>query len=184
MRNWLGDQPGNTTSNKVPTEIAYDDAGKAYWGFDIPDELKARTFKWLKLLLEPEIHIKRSWVDAVDPKATELLLENLRKKAVTVASDYVRLLWEHAKAQIINEHSRATYDFAEKSIVFTVPAVWSETAKHNTYLVAVGAGLASEDLKLQTISEPEAAAIAVLKDRGAMLEVSSTENLRAIANSF
>lgn len=171
VRNWAGDQPGDTTSNKVPTEIAYDYAGKAFWGFDIPEDLKEVIFRWLKLLLEPEIHTRRAWVDAIDPRVTEAMLAQLRKKAVTVASDYVRLLWEHVKEQIINEHSRATYDFAEKSVVFTVPAVWSETAKHNTYLVAVGAGLASEDLKLQTISEPEAAAVAVLKDRGALLQV-------------
>ena len=174
MRNWAGDQPGDTTSNKVPTEIAYDNTGRAFWGFDIPEGLNDQTFKWLKLLLEPEIHTRRAWVDAIDPRITEAMLENLRKKAIVVASDYVRLLWEHVKDQIINEHSRATYDFAEKSVVFTVPAVWSETAKHNTYLVAVGAGLASNDLKLQTISEPEAAAVAVLKDRGALLKVGSS----------
>lgn len=171
VRNWKGDLPGNTTSNKVPTEIAYDNAGKPHWGFDIPDELREETYRWLKLLLEPEVSDKRSWSDAVDPKSTELLLNRQRKEAIYVAADYVRLLWEHVKNQIINEHSKATYDFAEKSIVFTVPAVWSEMAKHNTYLVAVGAGLASKDLKLQTISEPEAAAIAVLKDRGALLKV-------------
>jgi hypothetical protein len=160
-------------SNKVPTEIAYDNTDRVFWGFDIPEDLNDQTFKWLKLLLEPDIHTRRAWVDAIDPMITGAMLENLRKEAIVVASDYVRHLWEHVKDQIINEHSRATYDFAEKSIVFTVPAVWSETAKHNTYLVAVGAGLALNDLKLQTISEPEAAAVAVLKDRGAMLQVGS-----------
>lgn len=44
-------------------------------------------------------------------------------------------------------------------------------AKHNTYLVAVEAGLATEDMTFQTISEPEAAAIAVLKDRSTSLKV-------------
>ena len=171
MRNWKGDLPGNTTSNKVPTEIAYDAAGEAYWGFDIPDELREETYRWLKLLLEPEISGKRNLSDAVDPKSTKALLSRQSKTAIDVAADYVRLLWEHAKDQIINEHSKAVYEFAEKSIVFTVPAVWSEMAKHNTYLVAVGAGLASEDLRLQTISEPEAAAIAVLRDRTTLLKV-------------
>ena len=171
MRNWKGDLPGNTTSNKIPTEIAYDASGKAHWGFNVPDELSEETYRWLKLLLEPEIFAKRNWSNALDPKSTKALLSRQRKVAIDVAADYVRLLWEHIKDQIINEHSKATYDFAEKSIVFTVPAVWSEMAKHNTYLVAVGAGLALEGLRLQTISEPEAAAIAVLRDRGTLLKV-------------
>ena len=171
VRNWKGDLPGNTTSNKVPTVIAYDAVGKVYWGFDALDELREETYRWLKLLLEPEVSGKRNLSDAVDQKATKALLSSQSKTAIDVAADYVRLLWEHVKDQIINEHSKATYDFAEKSIVFTVPAVWSEMAKHNTYLVAVGAGLALENLRLQTISEPEAAAIAVLRDRGTLLKV-------------
>jgi molecular chaperone DnaK (HSP70) len=171
VRNWKGDLPGNTTSNKVPTVIAYDAVGKVYWGFDALDELREETYRWLKLLLEPEVSGKRNLSDAVDQKATKVLLSSQSKTAIDVAADYVRLLWEHVKDQIINEHSKATYDFAEKSIVFTVPAVWSEMAKHNTYLVAVGAGLALENLRLQTISEPEAAAIAVLRDRGTLLKV-------------
>jgi hypothetical protein len=171
VRNWKGDLPGNTTSNKLPTEIAYDASGKAYWGFDVPEELREETYRWLKLLLEPEIVGNKNWSNAMDPKSTKALLMRQRKIAIDVAADYVRLLWEHVKDQIINEHSKATYDFADKSIVFTVPAVWSEMAKHNTYLVAVNAGLTSESLRLQTISEPEAAATAVLKDRGALLQV-------------
>ena len=61
--------------------------------------------------------------------------------------------------------SQATFNHAEKVILFTVPAVWSERAKHSTYMIAVGAGLASPEYSLQMISEPEAAAVAVLKDR-------------------
>lgn len=173
VRNWKGELPGNTTSNKVPTLIAYDDDGKPHWGFDIPSELDDATVKWVKLALEPEIHARGTFNDTgiIDPDISKRTLERLRHGAIEAASDYVRLLWEHVQAQIINEHSQATYNFAEKSVVFSVPAVWSETARHNTYLVAAGAGLASPDLNLQTISEPEAAAMAVLKERAPFLKV-------------
>jgi molecular chaperone DnaK (HSP70) len=173
VRNWKGELPGNTTSNKVPTLIAYDDDGKAYWGFDIPSKVDDDKIKWLKLLLEPGIHIQEIFndTDNIDCRLSRRTLERLHRHTIETASEYVKLLWEHVKAQIISEISQATYNFAEKSVVFSVPAVWSETAKHNTYLVAAGAGLASEDLNLQTISEPEAAAMAVLKERGPFLKV-------------
>jgi hypothetical protein len=174
VRNWKGELPGNTTSNKVPTLIAYDDEDKPHWGFDIPTHLDDRKIKWLKLALEPEIHARGRFndTDIIDIGQTRRNLERSRHQAIEVASDYVKFLWEHVKREIISELSQATYNFAEKSIVFTVPAVWSEKAKHNTYLVAAGAGLTSDDLNLQTISEPEAAAMAVLKERAPLLKVS------------
>jgi hypothetical protein len=57
-----------------------------------------------------------------------------------------------------------------QSPVFTVPAVGSEKAKHNTYFVAADAGLASDDLNLQ-------AAMAVLKERAPSLKVWSQKLL-------
>lgn len=177
VRNWKGELPGNTTSNKAPTLIAYDDDGKPYWGFDIPSKLDDDKIKWLKILLEPEIHVQGTFndTDIIDHYLSRRTLERFGRDAIEAASDYVRLLWEHIKDQIISEHSQATYRFAEKSVVFSVPAVWSEKAKHNTYLVAAGAGLASNELNLQTISEPEAAAMAVLNERKRFLKVCPRE---------
>lgn len=109
--------------------------------------------------------------DIIDLSEPTKILADCGRTPVEAASDYLRSLWEHVKNQIINEHSRAVYDFAEKSIVLTVPAIWSDAAKHNTYLVAAGAGLAAEEYSLQIVSEPEAAAIAVLKDRAGCLKV-------------
>lgn len=40
--------------------------------------------------------------------ATEALLKSERMEAIHVVADYVRLLWEHVKAQIIREHGEAT----------------------------------------------------------------------------
>jgi molecular chaperone DnaK (HSP70) len=171
VRNWRGKLPGNTTSNKVPSLIAIDEDGEVFWGFDIPHDLQAEAFKWLKLLLEPKQQLKEVYDSIFDPSITIAKLRDLRRTAVEIASEYLRLLFEHAKSQIIQEHSQATYNFAQKSIVLTVPAVWSNAAKHNTYLVAAGAGLADEEYQLKIVSEPEAAAIAVLQERGSLLEV-------------
>ena len=109
--------------------------------------------------------------DIIDLSEPTRILAKCGRTAIEAASDYLRRLWEHVENQIINEHSRAVYDYAEKSIVLSVPAIWSDSAKHNTYLVAAGAGLAKENYRLQIVSEPEAAAIAVLKDRAERIKV-------------
>jgi len=174
VRNWEGRLPGRTVSNKVPTLIAFDtkNDNKPYWGFDIPQHLESKTIKFVKLLLEPNASRKISSLnDVVDPEANGDILRKLEIEPVDAATQYIKLLWEHAKQQIVRHVTQATFDFAEKVVLFTVPAVWSDRAKHNTYMIAVGAGLADDDITLEMVSEPEAAAIAVLKDRSRMRSI-------------
>lgn len=111
----------------------------------------------------------------VDPEANGDLLQKLAIEPVEAATEYIKLLWEHAKQQIVRHVTEATFDFAEKVVLFTVPAVWSDRAKHNTYMIAVGAGLADDDITLEMVSEPEAAAIAVLKDRSRMRSIAKDD---------
>lgn len=168
-RDWDGLLPGDTTSNKVPTTLAYLDRLKSEpaWGYAIPPEADPQTLRWLKLLLEPDFSWSASSLakELVDPTPTKKLLTELNLSPLEAATTFLRLFWQHVEQQIINEHSRATYDQAEKHVVLTVPAVWSDVAKQNTFKMAEGAGLGREDLKLSTVAEPEAAAIAVLRNR-------------------
>lgn len=167
VSDWEGRLPGRATSSKVPTEIAFDDedGGKPYWGFDIPDHLKEKKIKYIKLFLEPEISRKISRLSRlVDLKATRACLEKGDRSPIEVAGAFIKCLWEHSKRQIIQHKGQATWNWADKVVLLTVPAIWSEQAKHNTYMVAFEAGLVSEDITLQTISEPEAAVVALLTD--------------------
>ena len=168
-RDWTGFLPGDTTSNKVPTTVAYLDGPEnpPVWGFAIPPEADAKTLRWLKLLLEPDFSWSASPLskELVDPSPTNKLLADLGITALQAATDFLKLFWAHVEQQIISEHSKATYDSALKSVVLTVPAVWSDAAKQNTFQLAEGAGIARKDLNLSTVAEPEAAAIAVLRNR-------------------
>ena len=104
IRNWEGRLPGRTVSNKVPTLIAFDqdDANRPYWGYDIPQNLENDTIKYVKLMLEPERSRKISSLnDIIDPEASHEILDRLGMAAIDAATQYVKLLWEHAKQQII-----------------------------------------------------------------------------------
>jgi hypothetical protein len=181
VRNWEGELPGNNTSNKVPTVLAYDESANVHWGFNIPYEYTHQAIRWVKLLLEPNLQLKDN--DAIDLSEPQKILEQSGRTAVQAASDFLKCLWNHIREQIIIEHSEAIFDFADKSIVLTVPAVWSEAAKHNTFLVASGAGLVTEKYKLQIVSEPEAAAIAVLRERARRLGVQLPTLMHDVANT-
>ena len=168
-RGWQGLLPGDTTSNKVPTTLAYVDGPdkEPVWGFAIPPEADPETMRWLKLLLEPDFSWSASSLakELVDPIPTKRLLQDLGLTPLEAATTFLRLFWQHVEQQIISEHSRHTYEVAEKHVVLTVPAVWSDAAKRNTFQMAEGAGLGRKELDLTTVAEPEAAAIAVLQNR-------------------
>jgi molecular chaperone DnaK (HSP70) len=169
VRNWTGKLPGDVSSSKVPSVIAYNVNGKIIWGFEALHSSTRQKFQWMKLLLEPELPLKPS--EVMDLEEIKRLLASQGKTAIQVASDYLKCLWEHVVAQICEDYGQGTFDFASKRIVLTVPAVWTPAARHNTFQVAAGAGLVCDDYDLQIISEPEAAATAILKDRENVVKV-------------
>ena len=120
--------------------------------------LRDESFKWIKILLE-EHH---EYVTTVEPvKDSNTLLRKVDKTAQGVVADYLRLLWGYTLDDI-----RKFYpDFQEiftLRVVLTVPAVWSHAAKDRTSQAARIAGL-PEDITL--VTEPEAAALATLKEK-------------------
>jgi molecular chaperone DnaK (HSP70) len=163
VRKWKGRLPGDVASSKVPSVIAYKPGGGLIWGFEAVNSETPKPLRWLKLLLEPELDLKPS--EVVDIKNALALLKSCGKTPVQVASDYLKALWSHVVEQISEDYSPTTFEFAKKSIILTVPALWSPAAKRNTFLVAAGAGLVCDEFDLQIVSEPEAAAAAILKDR-------------------
>lgn len=92
-------------------------------------------------------------------------LREQNKSAVDVAADYLRMLWSYAKEEIKKGTGMDDWEdiYSIKAVV-TVPAVWSPRAKEYTKQAATRAGL-PDDLTL--VSEPEAAALTVLKEQEA-----------------
>ena len=122
-------------------------------------ELTEASFKWFKILLDPTSKFR----GVAEPVVTsQNLLGSLDKTAEDVAADYLRLIWQYTKNDIQKlKGAEWERDYAVR-VVLTVPAIWSPKAKDTTLRVAKAAGLPSA---VQLVSEPEAAALAVLKDR-------------------
>jgi len=89
----------------------------------------------------------------------------LDKEPVDVASDYLQKLWEHATRVIKSKIGEALFDSLQIKVVLTVPAIWDHQGQDMTRRAADRAGITKgENTTLKLVSEPEAAALAVLKD--------------------
>lgn len=121
-------------------------------------------------MLEPEPKLKDLFTADIIHESRKQFAK-MGRTEIDAASDYLSCLWKHTKARIIESISQVVFDFAEKTIVLTIPAVWSPKARHNSYLVAVKAGLTAPEYSLRIVTEPEAAAITVLKNKAKILKV-------------
>ncbi|KAH7385573.1 hypothetical protein DE146DRAFT_759800 [Phaeosphaeria sp. MPI-PUGE-AT-0046c] len=157
-------------SDKVPSIISYVDGDPATWGYSAEDG--PTTFAWFKLLLDYEAlpeNIKNSArVQDVYSKLSgwSSSCKDPIQDAMKVAVDYLRFLWKHALKVILHEHGQTWAIGMACKVVITRPAIWTQKASARTQRVAEDAILPNaqdfESVTISLISEPEAAAHAVL----------------------
>lgn len=114
---------------------------------------------WFKLLLDPKNKVGQESDKVLE---TVKQLTALNKEPEDVAADYLRLIWEYTKDDIRKVRGDDWADIYTTRAVLTVPAIWSPSAKDKTMKIARKAGL-PENVSL--VSEPEAAALAVLREK-------------------
>ena len=140
----------------MPSSINYVDGKPQKWGYTVG--LTDESFKWIKILLE-ENH---KYATAVEPvKDSNTLLTKINKKAHEVVADYLKLLWDYTLEDIQKFHPTFQEIFRLR-VVLTVPAMWSHAAKDKTLLAARLAGMPAP---IKLVTEPEAAALATLRDK-------------------
>ncbi|KAI9929645.1 hypothetical protein MW887_001119 [Aspergillus wentii] len=140
------------TSLKVPTVISYDDKN-ILWGYQVGPFKEA--LRGIKLLLDDDQQTKYK-----PSVASKTLLAKYDMDVVQVTGDYLRQIIKYVKITIERRLGSKAEDM-DLRFILTVPAVWSDTAKHRTMTVAIKAGVPLEDVSL--ISEPEAAALYSLR---------------------
>ncbi|KAH7125733.1 hypothetical protein B0J11DRAFT_506551 [Dendryphion nanum] len=158
INDWPNPSSTVATSDKVPTIISYQADGTAIWGFSV-DSVKTDSFRWIKLLLDPKNQVGKK-AEAV--LTSTRLLNTLNKTAEEVAADYLQNIWKYAKEDIQKVRGDDWESIYTLKVVLTVPAIWSPVAKDKTLKIARKAGLPQN---IDLVSEPEAAALAVLKEK-------------------
>ncbi|QIW97193.1 hypothetical protein AMS68_002711 [Peltaster fructicola] len=173
IKTWPG---GNgITSDKVPTEIAYDvpaptttngdvitDAEKTQparqirWGFQFkPEEQRLRC---IKLFLDRNQKLPHF----VSPLETAAQLRRSDATVMDAVSDYLTKIYDHTIETLTRRYGESFMKTTKIEFVLTVPAVWSDAAKNATLQAAERAGMGKRH-ELKLISEPEAAAVYTLK---------------------
>lgn len=167
ITDWANPNAINSNADKVPSVISYQNSAVQHWGYEVPT--KNEAFRWAKILLEPEEN--HAGAERVVQDCAELLRKTSRT-AEDVVCDYFRQIWAYTKEDI---RKRVGDDEWERSftvlVILTVPAMWSHVAKDRTLKAAKAAGLPPS---ITLVTEPEAAALATLRDKAddATLQVS------------
>ena len=168
IRDWPGPSKDADYAWKVPSRIAYaNDTGlkQDCWGFGVTPRMK--SYSWMKLRLDPEQTRKYDDPTLVTSEGSGVLRLPSGKTAVDVCGDYLAHVAVFAYDMLKQKMSPDVLALSPLEFWFTVPAVWSDRAKADTFRAAQLAGKKADLFKDGTVSffliaEPEAAAVATI----------------------
>lgn len=165
---WPGRGRLGTYTWKAPSRIAYaqpNSSATDQWGFKVLPGMKSHT--WMKLLLD-----KSDITLSDDPALARNRLEGILwlpegKTSVELCADYLYHVAAFTMETLERRLSQRTLALTPLEFWFTVPAVWSDSAKVDTLeavrIAARRAGIRAGS-EVFVISEPEAAALAVFQE--------------------
>ncbi|KAF5495038.1 Heat shock 70 kDa protein 12A [Colletotrichum siamense] len=159
----------NSDKEKAPSAILFPGKrGTVSWGYGIPPNAKQEPMRWFKLLLVDEKDLPNKVKDSPQIAAARKMVEEENKDPVEVISAYLTRFWDHAVECIITSHGQDFVDMCRLQVVITLPAIWPDYAKARMRRAVEGAGILKErpagETTLSFISEPEAAALATVRD--------------------
>lgn len=128
-----------------------------------------KSYAWMKLLLDPEQATKFDDPSLAASQGEGILTKPPGKSAVDLCADYLSEVAAFAYTSLAKRVSLEILQVTPLDFWFTVPAVWSDRAKHDTLQAARRAAKkaslrAHPDSRVFLIREPEAAAIATLSN--------------------
>lgn len=168
INNWPGKGKLGAYSWKAPSRIAYAQGNSSatdQWGFKVLPGTKSHT--WMKLLLD-----KSDITLSDDPALARNRLEGVLrlpegKTSVELCADYLYHVALFTMETLERRLSQRTLALTPLEFWFTVPAVWSDSARVDTLeaarIAARRAGIRAGS-EVFVISEPEAAALAVFQE--------------------
>lgn len=174
INDWPHPHSRNPNNDKVPSAISYTGTGEiSGWGFEVSHDPNSFKFRWMKILLEPS---HKYYTDIKQVKFANADLERLKKTPEDVVNDYLSCLWKYTVEHLKRRKGDNFQEDYNVKVVLTVPAVWSDSGKDKTLKAARAAGIPG---KIELVTEPEAAAIAVLNEKNDLEEL----KVRKIASS-
>ncbi|WYZ35190.1 hypothetical protein EsH8_I_001466 [Colletotrichum jinshuiense] len=167
---WESKMGLSSDRDKVPSAIIYQSKkrGNISWGYAIPPSANQKPMKWFKLLLVDEPDLPKHVRDSKQIATARKLVKDANKDPVEVISSYLRHLWNHSIECITTSAGKELVKKCRFHVVITLPTIWPDYAKVRMRRAAENAGLlqkrSARETTLAFISEPEAAALATMRD--------------------
>ncbi|KAF0639372.1 hypothetical protein FPSE5266_11624 [Fusarium pseudograminearum] len=154
---------------KAPTQLYFDaDGHDIKWGYGIP--LDKEPLKWFKLLLLDSIDLPTEMAISTQIQEARRLQRRAEKGSIAIIALFLRKLWDHSVESIRRAIGADLLERSKFQVVITLPAIWPPYAQNRMKQAAQQSGILDErpagTTLLQFISEPEAAALAAIKDMG------------------
>jgi molecular chaperone DnaK (HSP70) len=152
---------------KTPTQLFYGEQDEpTKWGYSIPSDKKA--LRWFKLLLLDDGDIPAHVSDASQLREAREVRTKLNKDPIEIIGCFLRNLWNHTIDTIKRSISAELLQECQFHVIITMPAIWPFYAQQRMKKAAQLSGILEErscgQTTLRFISEPEAAALATMKD--------------------
>ncbi|KAI8157119.1 hypothetical protein KHU50_009633 [Colletotrichum sp. SAR 10_65] len=168
---WESKLGRNSDKEKTPTTMSFrGKRGEVTWGYGLAPDGKQEPLKWFKLLLVDDDDLPTSVRESSQIAAAQRLVKSANKDPVEVIGCYLRHLWNHAIECIAKSGGADLVTMCKFHVVITLPAIWPEYAKQRMQRAAEDAGMLKERpagaTTLSFITEPEAAALAMMRDQG------------------
>lgn len=166
MTSWDAELNHCSDVEKAPTQLLYDNNKGTSWGYSIPADKDA--LKWFKLLLLDSGDVPTDVAVSCQLRHARKLLDKKKRDPVEVIACYLRKIWNHAIDSIRRSVGTELLQKSRFHVVITLPAIWPPYAQQRMKQAASASGILDArscgDTKLRFISEPEAAALATIKD--------------------
>ena len=158
INDWPNPHGAVANQDKVPSAISYDASGKVTkWGYKV--NLSDDSLRWFKILLDP---LHKYFRETQHVQEVAARIERMGKTPEDIVADFLKCIWDYSLEHLKRKKGDDFREVYTVKVVLTVPAVWSDMAKDRTLRAAVRAGI---PVGSKLVTEPEAAALALLKQR-------------------
>ncbi|KAK1250373.1 hypothetical protein MKX08_010376 [Trichoderma sp. CBMAI-0020] len=167
VTSWKSRFSFNSDKEKVPTVISREEKdGAPLWGYVAP--LGSASIQWFKLCLLDKEDIPEYQRKSEHLKTAMKSLKESDTHVVDVISNYLRELWQYTISCIERAEGASIVEVSTFKVVVTLPAIWPAYAQFRMKEAIKKAGILNIrgvfNTELEFISEPEAAALAALRD--------------------
>lgn len=142
--------------------------------------LACKALEWFKLLLLKEKDLPLDIRHSTKLNEARRLQEASNKDVVDIVACFLTQVWKHALRSIEEANGQNLVEKCRLHIVMTLPAIWPHYAQESMRKAAEKAGFFSKrhagETILKFVSEPEAAALATIKDHSKKSTIQVSEN--------